>query len=433
MNYLPDFDNRLTDEEREAELMIIEIAARIQLSPTQVKTAEQNYEALADYIDAPGSQLEDSIRNVHPSGSFSIQAPIVGQFKDTQHDVDGVLELIGHEYADPEEVLIKVEDALNRPDKEGKTRYQGMVNRQSRCVTVTYKDGRTVDLMPVFDLYGQDDPRKSLFHFKEGKTGQLAQSYHKRVGPRLFKSWYLGEEAKLISDPMVLREYFNDTLQKTWSSRQVLLEKAETEPLPEQKPIKEKSVRTLSVQLLKRNRDIHYHRTTYRKPPSVLIATLGMQSGFRTKSLLIDELIAVAGHIRNVLAKNIRASVELDVRNPGYTEDLISDRWRGVHDQSVYTRSLDALISDLDLLKREPRLSERRKILAKHFGENVSAGVLQKLEESRSNARAAGRTRVGRNGGIITSASTGIAASVKKTPYGSGLRQPSKKKTPFGG
>ena len=82
MNYLPDFDNRLTDEEREAELMIIEIAARIQLSPTQVKTAEQNYEALADYIDAPGSQLEDSIRNVHPSGSFSIQAPIVGQFKD---------------------------------------------------------------------------------------------------------------------------------------------------------------------------------------------------------------------------------------------------------------------------------------------------------------------------------------------------------------
>ena len=114
------FPRSVSETARDAERLIIDVAARIQLSPSQVKQAEDNYNALAEYIDSPGSPLQDKIDKVHASGSFAIEAPIVGKIRDTQHDVDAVLELVGFKDADPEQILKMVERALLRPDREGK-------------------------------------------------------------------------------------------------------------------------------------------------------------------------------------------------------------------------------------------------------------------------------------------------------------------------
>lgn len=163
MSNLPAFPSRIDENTKEAELLIIETVARLQLSPTQVQQAEQNYHALADYIDGEGSPLEDRVETVHASGSFAIGAPIVGKLAETQHDVDAVLELVGFQDADPQYVLELTENALLRPNRTGESRYTGMVERNSRCVTVTYKDGRTVDLMPVHHITDKLISEKSCF------------------------------------------------------------------------------------------------------------------------------------------------------------------------------------------------------------------------------------------------------------------------------
>ncbi len=54
----------------------------------------------------------------------------------------------------------------------------GKVRQNSRCVTVEYSDGTTVDLMPIARISGPDRAGH-LFHYKH-ETGE---SRHKRVNP----------------------------------------------------------------------------------------------------------------------------------------------------------------------------------------------------------------------------------------------------------
>ncbi len=418
MTNTPQFPWRVEENTKEAELLIIEVAARLQLSPTQVQQAEQNYHALADYIDAPKSPLEDHIETVHASGSFAIGAPIMGKSQETQHDVDAVLELIGFKDADSESILKLVEEALLRPDSNGKSRYEGMIERNSRCVTVTYHDGRTVDLMPVHHITDKNSYKKKLFHFKEARSYKPEESYRKNVAPRGFKKWYLDQEKCLSGPPLVLQKHFIETRESAFEKRHILLEKAETEEFPEQKSLPEKTARTLAIQLLKRNRDIQYERLSGRKPPSVLLATLGMQSSGSMQPLLIDELINVAKHIRNTLTANVRAGSKLHVTNPWWHQDVISDRWNSTEDQNLYLDQLTGLINDMEALKVEPRLSERKRILVRNFGENVTVSVLKSLEEQRSQQRKQGATRVTSTGSIVATTPSLVRAETKKTPFG---------------
>jgi len=399
MNNMPAFPSRVDENTKEAELLIIETVARIQLSPTQVQQAEQNYHALADYIDGEGSPLEDRVETVHASGSFAIGAPIVGKLAETQHDVDAVLELVGFQDA-------------------GKSRYTGMVERNSRCVTVTYKDGRTVDLMPVHHITDKTDFRKKLFHYKEASAGKAEERYRKKVAPRGFKDWYLTEEEALHGAPLILNEQYMQASSRAFAKRQILMEKADTEKFPEQKSLPEKTARTLAVQLLKRHKDIQYMRLSGRKPPSVLIATLAMQSSRYIEPLLIDELINVASYLSHVFTANVRTGTILNVSNPWWNEDVISDRWNSVSDQNQYLTELNDLIIDLNTLKIEPRLSERKKILERNFGENVTVSVLKALEERRSLDRTRGATKISRTGGILVAKPSIAHAAEKKTQFG---------------
>ena len=66
-------------------------------------------------------------------------------------------------------------EAIN--GEEG-SRYHGMVTQNSRCVTVKYDDGTTIDLMPVARIAGQPERAGHLFHFKK-ETGETA---HKLYG-----------------------------------------------------------------------------------------------------------------------------------------------------------------------------------------------------------------------------------------------------------
>lgn len=398
---IPTTGNALLDE---AELLVTVSAAALQISATLHAQAEQNYNALADYIDAEGSPLQGRVLGVFASGSFAIGAAILGKTKSTQHDVDAVLVLGGAYLEDPETVLNDVFRAITRPDSQGRTRYQGKTMLNSRCITVTYDDGRSIDIMPVCEfILGQPDSDEChyLFHHK-AESGKLVQSYHKRVRPKGFKRWYQDEDTKLVASPKGF--LFEDAFRRSVHDQQVLTTKAEAEPFPEAKLMEEKSLRTLVIQLLKRNRHIGRRRGKIQKcPPSVIIATMAMQSGRFMESLLVDELINVATSIATRLKTQIGTGRPLEIYNPSWDGiDKFSDRWGSLTDMREYLTLLQELVVDMKDLKTTLSSEARKSILRRAFGEDVSVSSLKTLSERRANNRFTGRTVVGRTGAIGT-------------------------------
>lgn len=408
----------------EAELLVTASAAAIQISENLHTQAETNYNAIATYIDKEGSPLYGHVLGIFPSGSFAIGAAILGKTKSTQHDVDAVLVLQGHHRADPLETLKLVKNSLLRPDQDGPSRYAGKVSMNSRCVTVTYDDGRTVDIMPVCEFQlsqTHDDERHYLFHYKKGNGIRPEESYHKPVRPKGFKRWYKSEEDKLTYGPagFIFESAFQDQVRAF--HRGVLTEKAETESFPENERLLEKTIRTIAIQLIKRNKQIGRRRgKVKRTPPSVLVATLGMKSSPQMQPLLIDEVIHVASYIIAHFTPQVQLRQSLELYNPSWEGvDLISDRWGSPTDMAEYCFLLKELVEDLEALKLTENAQERKNILMRCFGENVSIEAITKLSEKRAIDRNAGKTAVSRTGSIVP-ASLSSPAVAKTKFYGGG-------------
>lgn len=64
--------------------------------------------------------------------------------------------------------------------EEGIRYFDYLIEKNSRCVTVTYPDGVTVDLMPVVRIDGTPEPVATLLHYKPD-TGER---YHKEINPK---------------------------------------------------------------------------------------------------------------------------------------------------------------------------------------------------------------------------------------------------------
>ncbi len=162
----------LNNSKEVAERLLLDTASRIQLTPTQHEEAVRNYDALSEWVDEGDHELSGLVTDIYPSGSFGIGAAILGQVRKDQHDVDVVLELDLPLNSDPEFVLTSLYEAVRR---EPGTRYYDMTTLQSRCVTVTYKDGRTVDLMPAVRIQGRPERVVQIFHWNAEKREFLSQ------------------------------------------------------------------------------------------------------------------------------------------------------------------------------------------------------------------------------------------------------------------
>jgi hypothetical protein len=173
--------------------------------------------------------------------------------------------------------------------------------------------------MPVARLAGQSERAGNLFHYKK----ESGETYHKPVNP-----WAFAKE-------------FNERVQVD----EGMLEKADTQPMPEHVPVEEKSARVVALQLIKRNRDIAFRdtaRRNIRKPPSVALAAIAVNAGPVAPSL-VDEVINVANAIRTKLREKTAPRRTVVVRNPAYAPELFTDRWpidlnRGAGVRSVKSR-----------------------------------------------------------------------------------------------
>lgn len=393
----------LNDSKEIAERLLIDTASRIQLSRTQHDEAERNYNALSEWVDSGDHALCGLVTDIYPTGSFGIGAAILGQVRKDQHDVDVVIELELPLNSDPEFVLKSLYNAVRR---EHGSRYYDMTTLQSRCVTVTYKDGRTVDLMPAVRITGKPDRVVQIFHWNED-TGE---SYHKEVNPKGFAKHFKGS----LTHSRIFERRFSD--------RMMVLAKADTAPMPVYEPMEAKAPRQVALQLIKRKRNLMWRRADrkgkFRQPPSVVKAALAIPQA-RASDYLIDETIDLAETIRNAILAADQHGQLLEVRNPAWHPDIFTDRWPDSREaQRTFAADLHDLVQDLRRL-RDQDLSpaERLKILKEHFGETPANYAFDSYGKAQQLARAQGRTQVLSSGkvGIISGAAAPLP---KRTNFG---------------
>ncbi|MEA2880572.1 MAG: hypothetical protein QOF14_5768 [Hyphomicrobiales bacterium] len=400
----------------DADALLMDVARRIQLTKTKHEAADRNFRALCQHVDREGSPLHNKVVECYPSGSFATGTAIASRVAKNQHDVDVVMELDVDPHAPPATILGLLFEAING---EPGSRYHGMVTQNSRCVTVKYDDGTTVDLMPVARIAGQPERAGHLFHYKK-ETGETA---HKLVNPWGF------------ADLFNKRVEFDPLFYDLFKGRRLLVEgellaKAETQPMPDHAPIEEKSPRVVAIQLIKRARDVAFRvrDRKLRKPPSVVLAAIALDAG-PVEPSLVDEVISVAQAVRLKLREQTSPRNTVQVFNPAYPPDEFTDRWpENYTTQTMYDADLRRLIVDLYRLRNESlSIAEKTELLKRVFGESAASYAIESYLDAQRHEMEAGRLHMGQRGKVLGSAASVAAPAVisgaRTTPVRAATRE----------
>lgn len=382
---------------------LADAARRIQLTPTKHAKATANFEALCSYIDRPSSALHGRVLACYGSGSFGTGTAIATSVSRDQHDVDAVVELDIAANTDPAEILTLTFTAING---EPGSRYYGKVKQNSRCITVTYDDGVSVDLMPVARLGIQPEHASHAFHLNK----ERGEKYHKPVDPYDFKVHF----NQHVAEDRQFAEAFRR--QAVLAEDSAYVSKAETEPLPDVVPLEQKSPLVVAIQLIKRYRDIRFrHRPGQRKPPSVVINAIALELSIPVGAF-VDVLIALASHLRQRIVEADRVSMKLEVVNPAWQPDVFTDRWpESTVTQRLFVQDLDHFVTVLSELKRRPEPEKIKEAFEDLFGETVANYAIEKHFEVLAKDSAAGRLSVGKKG-FVTGATIAASAMSSITP-----------------
>jgi len=379
-----------------ADALLMDVARRIQLTRTKHENADRNFRALCKHVDRDGSPLHNKVIECYPSGSFATGTAIASRVVKNQHDVDVVIELDVSPNERPSVILGLLFEAIN--GEEG-SRYHGCVTQNSRCVTVKYDDGTTVDLMPVARLPRSPARAGHLFHYKR-ETGE---SFHKEVNPWAF--------ADLFNKRVEFDPGFYDLFEgRRLLVEGMLVERAETQPMPDHARLEEKSPRVVALQLIKRNRDINFRasgRAKNRKPPSVALCAIALDAG-PVKVSLVDEVIAIAQAIRLKLRDRTSDRGTAQVFNPAYPRDEFTDRWPENYDaQMLFDVDLRRLIVELYRLRNEDlSLEQKSDLLKRLFGESAALYAIESHLDAQRHEMEAGRLHMGARGNVLS----GVAA-----------------------
>lgn len=360
-------DNETIDE------ILANIAVRIQLPPSTYQKAIERYNTIADYIDRPTSSLNDNVNEVYTQGSIAIGATIrsLKSQSDDLYDVDIIAEINGRNDSTPTEILDELYHSVNG---EKGSRYHGRTIRQTRCVTVQYGDMH-IDITPMV--------RVSSTHQALERAGKISHSSTESPRVEYFAENNSYGLAEYINTRVPQTRVFSERFAKraTAYDQELLLEKAEVQPAPDQTEVQEKSITIVALQLIKRHLQILWSdnesRKGFRKPPTVILSRLVSDFGLGDGSLS-NEVICLA----NRLSDKFSSTEKVVVTNPSYEKDELTDRWPESHriaeDQKIFSSDMRNLASLL-MKAQSMSLGEKRKILENLFGESILGQAYQEF------------------------------------------------------
>lgn len=387
--------------------LLADIAIRVQLSETNYRKAVERYRAVHEHIEREGSPLRDRVALFHPQGSMAIGATISSKLENDEFDIDLIAILDLPADTPPHRMLDLLEEAIR--DEPG-SRYYGKTNRCTRCVQVLYADGMHLDVTPMVRIHTLPEKCGYIYHVPE--------------------RYATPQDTRIIANPWGFANHFlehtpADHLFAAAFSEQarayegaLLLAEAEVELVPEQEPIHAKSMAVISLQLMKRYRNVRYDEREGRCPPSVMMAKVVADNAGRT-STLSDELIFQASQLRDLLAVAQREGRILEVRNPTCYPDLFTDRWPGhLLAQRVFLGDMIMLVEKLESLRGECDLSKMQATLAELFGEKATVEAVKQLNQRIGRQIVNGQSRHVPGAGRIVLPTPAAAAAVSAVPAG---------------
>lgn len=391
--------------------LLVDIAVRIQLSPTMHAKAVDHYQAINAYLDRDGSPLKGKVRLFYPQGSMAIGATIRSKDESDLFDIDLVAE-VDLPRASPGQMLDLLFDALNG---EPGSRYHGEVRRQTRCVTVDYEDMH-LDVTPLYRNAALPPQAGLIPHAHEDEPS--TKHVWVDANPWGFAEWFKSRTPK--------DEWFREIVLGKALARDgwTIVEKAEAQPVPDHEHLSSKALSVVALQLTKRWARLNHERKggKGRCIPSVALSHSFATNAGMTSSL-IEELIHQAVAFRSVLVAATAKGEVVDIRNPSLYADRLTDRWPG--DTSVqwaFAEDLKAYIAELEAAKtaNAPQL---KVILAKLFGEHTTQIVLDEFYKRAGKQVADGQSRVlsgsgAALAGLSRQPSTGVSTSPGHRFYG---------------
>ena len=350
------------------DIMLADVAVRVQLSPTDYQTAVEHYEAINNWLDRADSPLQGRIEEFYPQGGFAIGATVARHSSDSDFDIDVIAQINWRVDIDPEIALRTLHEAV--ASTRG-TRYHDKAERKTRCSTVNY-DGMHLDVTPTVRLWNRNERTGLIFHSKPSDPSVPKQALH--ANPYGFAQWFL---LNTPADTAFGAFYEQRSLDY---NRFLLDTKADAAPVPEQMPVYRKSLAVIALQLIKRWRNLLYDRrySTLRMPPSVLLAHYVALHANRTRSLA-DELIVQVDAMRTIFANADRYGELVYAHNAACQQDVLTDRWPGnSSNQRIFLDELNEFAADLrELRDGGLSLAEMLRILQRLFGERPARSAYE--------------------------------------------------------
>lgn len=382
------------------DILLADVAIRVQLSQTNYSQAVDRYQAINDWIERDGSPLKGRVELFYPQGSMAVGATIASKLRTDEFDIDIVAQLDPPANTSPKQAL----DLLYRAIKgEPGSRYHGMTKRRTRCVTVQYPDGMHVDVTPAVRLLDTPERESVIFHQRPEEPHD--PGYTPVANPYGFAEWFKGK--------VPLDDAFAEVFEARASEYDLqVFARAVSDPIPPQEPPSQKSKAVIVLQLLKRWRNVQYDARPGRQPPSIMIAKLVADAANGTDRLS-EELLHQSRHMLSVFQQEDSSGRLLHIFNPVCRRDVLTDRWpESMLDQKMFIRDLGVLVANVERLVSGCGLEEMQQLMVKLFGEKPAGDAFGAFNKRIGGVVSSGRSRhqPGLGSLVIPGAATGIAA-----------------------
>ena len=365
-----------------ADALLADVAIRVQLSRTDYNKAVARYGTINDWIERDGSVLKDRVELFYPQGSMAIGATIASRLRNDEFDIDVIAQLDLPFDVSPREPLDLLHEAIRR---EPGSRYFGMARRRTRCVTVDYSDDMHIDVTPVLRMQGARERQSLLFHHCPEILGD--PGYSLVANPYGFAEWF---KANTPPDHAFAGIFEGRTREYEYLT---ILDKADSDPVPSQEPLFQKSKAVVVLQLLKRWRNVQYDVRRGRRPPSIMIARLVADAANHTDRLS-EELLLQARHMLSIFRQAHEQSRCVHIVNPVCEVDLLTDRWpESLQAQALFIHDLEDLADRAKRLVAGCDLAEMQQIMASLFGEAPARDAVRAFNERNGRAIGDGRSR----------------------------------------
>lgn len=350
------------------DVMLADVAIRIQLSPTDYQLAVGHYHAINEWLERDDSPLSGSVRDFYPQGGFAIGATVARHSSDDEFDIDVMADLAFRADVDPEHALTTLHTAIRG---ERGSRYYLKTDRKTRCSTVNY-DGMHLDVTPTVRIEGTLDKTGLIFHSKPEEPWAKKSLF---ANPHGFAQWFISR----TPPDQDFGTFFERRSLDYDRERAILSKRADAAPVPEQCPAYQKSRAVIALQLIKRWRNLAYDKRHggRRLPPSVLLAFYVATHANQTKSLA-EELSFQVESMLAVLRVAHEQGKKVSASNPMCEDDILTDRWPAdLSDQAVFIRELSDFAVKLRRLHGEIALPEMQQILEYLFGEKPARSAVK--------------------------------------------------------